>query len=297
MNIYYVDGEFTPEDRASIPVNDLGVIRGYGVFDFLRTYNMRPFFLEEHIRRLEASARLIELAMPATRREIYGITLETLSRNRGNMAEAEIRIVVTGGMSPDGITPQGASRLLVMVAPHHSYPAEWYRDGAAVVTIPDERYLPGAKTTNYIPAILALSRARRQGAVESIYIDRNHRLLEGTTSNLFAFIGDRLVTPGASVLPGITRKVVLGLAGMEFQVEVRDIHRDEVRLMDEIFLTSSNKEVLPVVSMDALPVGGGIPGPRTRRIMERFAAYTRDYGEGSPGADAGAGAMEDYGTR
>ena len=110
MNIYYVDGEFTPEDRASIPVNDLGVIRGYGVFDFMRTYNMRPFFLEEHIRRLEASARLIELAMPATRREIYGINLETLSRNRGHMAEAEIRLVITGGLSPDGITPQGASR-------------------------------------------------------------------------------------------------------------------------------------------------------------------------------------------
>lgn len=183
-----------------------------------------------------------------------------------------------------------------MVTPHHPYPAEWYRDGVAVVTVPDERYLPGAKTTNYIPAILALSRARRQGAVESIYIDRNHRLLEGTTSNLFAFIGDRLVTPGLSVLPGITRKVVLGLAGMEFQVEVRDIHRDEVRMMDEIFLTSSNKEVLPVVSMDGLPVGGGIPGPRTRRIMERFFAYTREYGEGNRGAGADAGVIQDYGT-
>lgn len=296
MNIYYVDGEFVAEDRAAISVNDLGVIRGYGVFDYMRTYNMRPFFLEEHIRRLETSARLIELAMPNSRREIFGITMETLSRNRGQMAEAGVRIVITGGTSPDGITPQDPARLLVMVTPHRPYPAEWYRDGAAVVTVPDERYMPGAKTTNYIPAILALSRARRQGAIESIYIDRNHRLLEGTTSNLFAFIGDRLVTPGASVLPGITRQVVMGLAGMEFRVEVRDIHRDEVRLMDEVFLTSSNKEVVPVVSMDGLAVGGGIPGPRTRRIMELFAACTRDYGEGNSGTDAGAGAGRGHGT-
>ncbi|WP_373498376.1 aminotransferase class IV [Desulfococcus sp.] len=295
MNIYYVDGEFVAEDRAAISVNDLGVIRGYGVFDFMRTYKMRPFFLEDHIRRLETSARLIELAMPRTRREIFGITMETLSRNRGHMTEAAVRIVITGGVSPDGITPPSAARLLVMVTPHHPCPAEWYRDGAAVITTPDERYLPGAKSTHYIPAILALSRAHRQGAMESLYVDRTHRLLEGTTSNVFAFIGERLVTPGASILPGITRQVVMALAGIEFNVEVRDIHRDEIRVMDEVFITSSNKEVVPVVSLDGLTVGDGSPGPRTRRIMELFAACTRAYGEGNQGYEA-AGEGQGHGN-
>lgn len=280
MNIYYVDGEFVAEDRAAIPVNDLGVLRGYGVFDFMRTYKMRPFFLEDHIRRLETSARLIELAMPRTGLEIMDITMETLARNRGHMAEANIRMVITGGISPDAITPANAARLRVLVTPYQPCPAEWYRDGAAVITTPDERYMPCAKTTHYIPAILALSRAHRQGAMESLYVDRTHRLLEGTTSNVFAFIGDRLVTPGTAILPGITRQVVMALAQEDFDVEVRGIHRDEMRLMDEVFLTSSNKEVVPVVRMDGMTVGDGSPGPRTRRIMERFAAYTRDYGEG-----------------
>jgi len=278
MNVYHIDGEFVTEDQAVISVNDMGVIRGYGAFDFLRTYNMRPFRLEDHIRRLETSARLLGLPMPRSRREIFDITMETLSRN--DLVEANIRIVITGGVSPDSITPQNNPKLLVMVTPIHPCPAEWYRDGAAVITTHDERYIPGAKSTNYIPAILALSRARRQNAAESIYVDRYNRLLEGTTSNFFAFIGDRLVTPGAAILPGITRQVALQLARNEFDVEIRDIHRDDMRMMDEVFITSSNKEIVPVARMDDITISGGQPGPRTRRIMDLFAAYTRAYGEG-----------------
>jgi branched-chain amino acid aminotransferase len=285
MNVFYVNGEFVTEDQAVISVNDMGVLRGYGVFDFLRTYSMRPFYLEDHIRRLETSARLIDLALPRPPGEIFDITMETLSRNKNNrnknhMDEANIRLVITGGISPDSITPQNNPTLLVLVTPAHPCPAEWYRDGAAIITTHDERYIPGAKSTHYIPAILALSRARRQNAIESIYVDRYSRLLEGTTTNFFAFIGDRLVTPGAAILPGITRQVVLQLAQDEFDVEIRDIHRDEMRLMDEVFITASNKEIVPVVRMDDRTIGGGKPGPRTRRIMDTFAAYTRAYGEG-----------------
>ncbi len=281
MNIFYVDGAFVPEDRAAVSVNDLGLLRGYGVFDFLRTYQMRPFHLEEHVRRLERSARLLDLPMPCSGREVFDIAVETLSRNRGHLDEANIRLLITGGASPDSITPGGHPTLLVLVTPLHPCPETWYRDGAAVITTHDERYIPGAKTTNYIPAILALTKARQQGAVESIYIDRQHRLLEGTTSNFFAVIGDRLVTPGAGILPGITRQVVLALAEESFDVEIRDVSRDEIRVMDELFLTSSNKEVVPVAQVDGHAIGDGTPGDRTRRIMAAFAAYTRAYGEGA----------------
>ena len=214
MNVFYVDGEFVAEDQAVISVNDIGVLRGYGVFDFLRTYNMRPFYLEDHIRRLETSARLIDLAHAAHPRGDLRHHHGNPVPEQGHLDEANIRLVITGGISPDAITPQNHTKLVVMVTPMHPCPAEWYRDGAAVITTHDERYIPGAKSTNYIPAILALSRARRQNAAESIYVDRYNRILEGTTSNFFAFIGDRLVTPGASILPGITRQVVLQLARM-----------------------------------------------------------------------------------
>ncbi len=278
MNIFYVDGDFVAEDQAVVPVTDMGLLRGYGVFDFMRTYGRRPFYLEDHVRRLENSARLIGLPVPRTRGEIMDITLETIARN--GLADANVRIVVTGGVSPDGITPGGSGALLVLVTPLHPCPLEWYRDGAGAVTAHDERYIPGAKTTNYIPAILAMRRARRLNAVESVYVDRYGRLLEGTTSNFFAVIDGRLTTPGVAILPGITRQVVLTLARDEYDVEIRDIHIDEMRLMDEIFLTASNKEIVPVVRIDGLAVGDGTPGPATRRIMALFAAHTRAYGEG-----------------
>lgn len=278
MNTFYIDGEFVPEEQSAISVNDMGILRGYGVFDFLRTYNRRPFYLEKHINRLATSAKLIDLKLPCGTDEIHDITMETLSRN--DQSDANIRIVVTGGVSPDSITPQGNSKLLVMVTDLHPCPSEWYQKGAAIITTHDERYIPGAKTTNYIAAILALARARRQNAIESIYVDRYGRLLEGTTTNFFAFMDDKLITPGDAILPGITRQVVIELARKEFEVEIRDIQKEEMRLMDEVFITASNKEVVPIVRLDELMLSDGEPGQRTRRIMELFAAYTRDYGQG-----------------
>jgi branched-chain amino acid aminotransferase len=278
MNIYYVDGSYLTEDRAVLSVTDLGLLRGYGVFDFLRTYNRRPFHLKDHVARLARSAGLIDLPLPCSESEIMDIAMKTLERNN-HLSEANIRLVVTGGESEDSITPAERTRLLIMVTGLHTCPEQWYRDGAAVITTQDERYLPQAKSTNYLPAIRALTRARRQGAMESIYIDRNGRLLEGTTTNYFAFIDGTLTTPGDSILPGITRQVVLQLADGQFPVSIRDIHREEIERMEEVFITASNKEVVPIVRMDGRTISDGRPGERTRRIMAAFAEYTHRCGE------------------
>jgi branched-chain amino acid aminotransferase len=277
MNTYYIDGTFVSETDATISVNDMSVLRGYGVFDFLRTYNRRPFYLDAHIERLARSARLVDLAMPWSQEQIHAITMETLDRN--DHEEANIRLVITGGVSPDSITPANNPKLLILVTGLHTCPAEWYQEGAAIITTHDQRYMPGAKSINYIPAILALSRARQQGAIESIYIDKSGRVLEGTTTNIFAFIGDTLVTPANAILPGITRQVIISLVKDPFDLEIRDIHQDEIRLMDEVFVTASNKEVVPVVRMNDRRIGDGTPGDRTRHIMQLFADYTRQYGQ------------------
>ncbi len=141
-SIFYIDGEFVRSDDASIPVDDLAILRGYGVFDFLRTYGGRPFDLDSHLRRLERSARLIHLDLPVSLDEIRRITLETLERN--GYPESNVRLVVTGGTSEDNITPNGSSRLLVMITPLKPQPEAWYRDGVKVILNPTERYLPQA---------------------------------------------------------------------------------------------------------------------------------------------------------
>lgn len=276
MNIFYVDGQFVPENEARLPVTDLAVLRGYGIFDFLRTYNGFPFHLKDHLERLGRSARLIGLPLRHSLGSMAEIVRETLARN--NHAESNIRLVMTGGDSSDGISPGESQRLLVMVTPVKPMPAEWYSQGVSIVACHVERFMPGAKSINYIPAILCQHEAHSRGAVEAVYADRDGYLLEGTTSNIFALRGDTLVTPPCErVLPGVTRQVVLSLANKEFDIVERKLHKDELRLVDEVFLTSTVKEVTPVVKVDAVHIGDGLPGEKTRRIMELFREYTAAY--------------------
>jgi branched-chain amino acid aminotransferase len=277
MDTYYIDGDFVEEDKASISAKDIIVLRGFGVFDFLITYNKRPFKLEEHVARLENSAKNIGLTIRHSNAEICRIVEETIRRNTHH-DESNVRIVCTGGISSDGVTPEGNGKLLVMVTPKHILPEWWYTYGTKVITANIERFLPGAKSTSYLSAVYALQLANKAEAVETLYIDRNHRVLEGTTSNFFFFKGDRLITAGDDILPGITRGVVLELVKDRYDVEIRDIDRSELYEMSEAFITASNKEVVPVVQVNDLVVNDGTPGEKTREIMRLFREATDAYG-------------------
>jgi len=277
MNIYYIDGDYVEAQAARLPVDDLSVLRGFGVFDFLRTYGGRPFHLEDHLARLKRSAELIGLEVGRPLVEIAAIVHETLRRN--GHAEANIRIVLTGGSSPDCFLPAGRPRLLVMVTPLVPPPEAWYREGVEIITTPYSRYLPGAKSINYIPAIHAMQGARRQGAVEVLYVKPDGRVTECTTSNLFAVVGGRLLTPETDLLPGITRQVLLGL-DLPLPAQIADLSLDALHAAEEVFLTASNKEVVPVVGIDRRPVADGRPGKRTREAMDRFRDYTTRYARG-----------------
>ncbi|MFP4476151.1 MAG: aminotransferase class IV [Desulfatibacillaceae bacterium] len=268
-DVYYCNGEFVPAAEAAVPVDDLALLRGFGVFEFLRTYNGRPFGLDQHLARLEGSARFISLELPMSLADIAGVVHETLSRN--SHPESNIRIVVTGGSSPDFITPSDNPRLIVMVTALRRCPEWWYERGVKVALVPVSRAFPRAKSIAYVQAVVSMRAAREQGAVEALYVDRENRVLEGTTSNVFIVSGGELVTPEQGVLPGVTRGVVLEIAAGILPVTRRSIIRDELFRAEEIFITATNKEVVPVVAVDEAPVGDGAPGPMTKRIMEAFA--------------------------
>ncbi len=278
MAVYYVDGTFVAKEAAVLPVGDLAILRGYGVFDFLRTYGGRPFHLDAHIRRLQNSARLIQLSCPWSHAELVEIVHETIKRN--DYHEFNVRLLITGGDSDDSITPGSKPRLLVMVTPVMEFPGQWYQDGVQIITSDISRSIPGAKSIDYIRAIIALNNARAAGAVESVYVDGRGQVLEGTTSNLFAVSGGQLITPSVDILPGVTRDVVLDLTAAEFKPELRLIQKEDILAADELFLTSSNKEVLPVTGVDGVTIGSGRPGEATKRIMKLFADYTKEYAAG-----------------
>jgi len=270
--VYYVDGKFVPAGEAVFPIDDLGLLRGYGCFDFMRTYNGKVIFIRDHVKRLFNSAQQIGIALPFTEAEMIALIGDTLKRNPP--VESSVRILVTGGSAPDFITPQGKPRIAVMVAPLHAYPAAWYTEGAKIITVPYGRAIPGAKSIDYIPAILVLAEARREGAIEAVYIDPDGGVREGTTCNVFAFINGRLTTPGADILNGVTRQKVLGLAEGVYPVDIREIPRAELVRADEVFITSSNRLIVPIVRVDQDAIGGGRPGERTRAIMRAFTEYT-----------------------
>lgn len=271
-NVYYVDGKFVPDSEAVFPINDLGLLRGYGCFDFMRTYNGKVIFIKDHVQRLFRSALQIGIDLPLSETELIHLVEETLKRNPP--VESNVRILVTGGSSPDFITPQGRPRIAIMVASLSQYPAAWYAEGAKVITVPHTRTIPGAKSIDYIRAIMVLAEARQKGAIEAVYVDPEGWVREGTTCNIFAVVAGRLVTPGTGILHGVTRQKVLGVAEGSCAIDIRDIQRSELVAAEEVFITSSNRLIVPIVRVDEDVIGAGKPGDRTRAIMQAFTLYT-----------------------
>ncbi|MCP3871658.1 MAG: branched-chain amino acid aminotransferase [Desulfobacteraceae bacterium] len=276
MKIYYVDGKFIPSDQAMIPVSDLAVLRGYGVCDIMRTYKGKPYFLNEHINRLDNSAKEIGLALPWSPKKMMDIVLETLKRNQ-LVDEVNIRIVITGGSSSDFFYPQGHPRLIILITDMKKLPDIWYEKGVKVITHLSERTLPDAKVTSYIPAAMALKKAKKKDAIESIYINRKMEVLEGTTSNLFAFFNSTLVTPKDGVLKGITRQAILSISNSLFKIEERVIKLEQLLKADEVFISGTNKCVVPVVQIDDTKISTGTPGKNTQKIIEALERHTVEF--------------------
>ncbi len=265
---WYVDGRWVHPNEATLSINDLAVLRCYSVFESLRTYNRRPFCLDEHLERLYRSASIIELDVPYTRDLIVHIVQEAIDRN--SYSHALIRLFVTGGESEDGIMPTGKVVLAVLITPLGERDTEGFARGMKLITTPLQRALTEAKTSNYVTAIRALKEATRHGANDALFVNEQGHVLEATRSNFFVFRGDTLITPRTEVLIGVTRNVVLSLARGRFAIEERPILLEELSTVDEAFLTSSSKEITPIVQIDDWTIGDGKPGPRTYELEQHF---------------------------
>jgi branched-chain amino acid aminotransferase len=253
---------------------DLSVLRGFGVFDFLRTYHNIPYKLPQHIKRLENSARQLGITLPYSLKRIEELVLEGIKKN--SFPETNIRIVATGGVTLDGITP-GKPSFFILCTPAHDYPDDFYTSGVSVATKEFLRAIPAAKSLNYLSAVVELAEAKKQGAVEVVYRDGTGKISEGTTSNIFFVIGGKLVTPNIEgILVGITRGVVISIAQkLDIPVVETDVYYSQIPLFDEVFLTASNKEVMPVVKMDGKVVRNGNVGPVSHRIITEFRRITQ----------------------
>jgi branched-chain amino acid aminotransferase len=267
---WYVDGQWVHPEQATISIHDIAVLRGYSVFEALRTYDRHPFHLAEHLERLYHSAAVIDLEIPYTREEVAGVVREIVARN--SYRHAAVRLLLTGGESEDGVLAVGQPKLIVMISPLTERDPELFARGYTLMTTRLQREAPEAKTSNYTAAVRALKEAARRGADDALFVNEQDHVQEATRSNFFLFRGDTLVTPRAEVLIGITRNIVLELARGRFSIEERPILREELARAEEAFVTSSSREIVPVVRIDDLTIGDGRPGPRTTELEQRFIA-------------------------
>jgi branched-chain amino acid aminotransferase len=274
--IYYVNGCFVPASQAAVSVGDLGLVRGYGVFDVLRTYNRVPFALRRHLERLQRSAQQIDLPLPATIDRLEQLVYECLARNAGiePAVDVTVRLIVTGGSAASFMLPEGESSLMIIVAPVRAVAAGYYSEGASLITVDIPRFMPSVKSINYISAILGQKQARQAGAVEALYCTRDGIISECTTSNFFVVREGQLITPDQDVLAGITRNVAIELASDLGEVVLRPILRQELAEVDEAFITSTTKEIMPIARVDDIRIGSGGPGPHTQRLAELFRSFT-----------------------
>ncbi len=269
--VYFFNGRYVPRSEVRLPVNDLGVMRGFALFESLRTYEGRPFLLHEHVRRLRRAGARVGLKCPYSESQIAGIVDRLFRKNR--FSDLLVRILITGGESRR-MFPERKPVVVIMADPFHPFPAWQYEKGLDLMSIPFSRIEPDLKSTCYFSAVHGTARAVKHGFAEAVYALPNGDLLEGTTFNLFALMpGGRLVTPRENVLAGVTADCVLKIVRRQgLKVERRPMSRRMLRQAAEMFITSSNREIIPVVRVDHQRVGGKAPGPVTRQI---HTAYRR----------------------
>lgn len=262
-----------PLNEASLSLTDLGVLRGYGYFDYLRTYNGVPFLLDEHLDRLERSSSILNLEIPYRRNQIVQWINELLEKN--GFQESHIKIVVTGGPSTDGITVQSPT-FYILITPCTPNDSALYTDGITVLMHEYLRPYPEAKSLNYLTSLSLWKRRKEMNAYEVLYT-HNGNVLEASTSNVFIYKDSVLITPKDTILAGITRDIVLRIANDVHKVEVRDVTIEELLQADEVFITASNKEVMPVVKIEDKTIGNGIPGKQTVHLLDLYRKTIEEY--------------------
>ncbi|MFK7801246.1 MAG: aminotransferase class IV [Anaerolineae bacterium] len=270
--IYWINGKYVSADEATVSIHDIGVLRGYGVFDYLRTYSGKPFRLMAHLERLRSSASQIGLSIPLDLEEIADIT-ETLVGKNGE-GDFGIRYVVTGGASANNFTPAESGNLAILIEPLSDFPDNIYTHGIKLITTHLRREFPTVKSTNYIGAIMAMREANAADAAEALYVDDQNEISECTRSNFFVVEDGRLKTPEKNVLPGITRKVILEYAAEIVPSEIAAVFMKDLTNIQEAFISSSTKEIVPVIQIDNIQIGNGKVGPITKALAARFKQET-----------------------
>ncbi len=283
----HIDGQLVDEDDAKISVFDHGLLYGDGVFEGIRFYNGRVFRCEEHIRRLYDSAAAISLKIPMPPEELTEAMLETIRTNE--LHDGYVRLVVTRGVGTLGLSPKLCPKasVVIIASTIKLYPQEAYDNGLELVTCATRRPTPASlspevKSLNYLNNVMAKLEALNAGATEGVMLNEQGYVAECTGDNVFSVRDGAMKTPPicAGALNGITRRVIFDVAEeLGIALTETNMTRYELYTADEVFLTGTAAEVIPVSKYDGRKIGqDGRPGPITLRCIEKFRELTKNTG-------------------
>ncbi len=282
MPIVYLNGEFVPAEEAKLSVLDRGFLFGDGIYEVIPIYHGKPFRLQEHLGRLENSLREVRMDNPHNREEWEKIILELVEKNAAGQDYA-FYLQITRGIAPrDHVFPNNtAPTVFMMCNPLTGAPSEVLTHGIVAITEIDTRWNRcNIKSISLLANVLHRQNALEQDAKEAILI-RDGLALEGAASNLFVVVEGRVETPpkGTHILPGITRDLLLEISANHNipAVEV-DIPENRLHIANEIFVTSSTKEIMPITKLDGKPVGSGKPGKITLELHQLLQDFKANLG-------------------
>ena len=279
----FLNGQLVGKEQAVVSVFDHGLLYGDGVFEGIRVYGGNVFLLKAHIERLYESAKAIRLEIPMTQAAMIQATKETAAAN--GIGDGYIRLIVTRGAGSLGLDIRRTSdpQVIIIADTITLYPPEIYQNGMNLITASTIRNHPAAlpariKSLNYLNNILAKIEGTDAGTVEALMLNHKGEVAECTGDNIFIIKNGVLKTPppDAGILEGITRNAVLRLArDAGIPTQETTLIRHDLYVADEMFLTGTAAEVVPVVSLDGRKIGDGQPGPITKRLVELFHEFTR----------------------
>jgi branched-chain amino acid aminotransferase len=285
--VVWMDGALVPVAEARLSVYDHGLLYGDGVFEGIRLYGGRVLKLRTHLRRLADSARSIALNIPYLLDDLERAIRDTAARNK--LVDGYIRLLVTRGVGPLGVNPRQCPKpaVVVIVDRIELYPSEKYTHGLTIITASTRQKDPASlnpriKSLNYLPNMMAKLEALNAGADEAVLLNQQGFVTECVGENIFAVKqeagGPVLSTPPlhAGILEGVTMNLVIDLAAeLGYEVRRKDMTRHDLYVADEIFLTGTGAEVVPVVKIDGRMVGRGKPGECTTALIAAFRRMTK----------------------
>lgn len=261
----FINNQILPVSEAALQLNDLGLFRGYSIFDYFRTLKGEPFLMKPYLQRFSRSAEHLHLSVPLKEEELEAVISELISLN--GLPESGVRLLLSGGYSENVFTP-GSPNLVIRIENSVLPDSNVYTRGVKLISTEYLRDLPTVKTTNYLNAIRLWPEVEAAGAIELLYHWEGN-WLECSRSNFFLVVDGVLLTPPATVvLPGITRGKVLALAkDAGIPVEEQILPVNILPQAAEAFITGTTKKIMPVVKVDGQQIGQGEPGPLTKKLM------------------------------